>query len=232
MLAYISWNPSLSVGVDEIDSQHVELYKRLNSFLEAVANGYGRLEAEPILKFLVDYCLVHFGAEEFYMKNYNYPGYAFHKTAHEGLTDSVLDMVEQVNAGIAGEHVLTLTENLGDWVGRHIQKMDKMLGVYLREIGQDHALPPGKDAFVGAPEHDGPELRPSREDRCSYAGQCLVLFERFRDPASRTFWSSRYCHSSLGKSCERRKLMDEGAIPTRVPITMLPDGNHLAILAW
>jgi hemerythrin len=231
MAMYFAWKPDLSVFVERIDSQHKELYRRLDRFMESVLQGEGKHEVAQILTFLIDYCVVHFGTEELYMQKHGYPGYLAHKKAHERLTKDVLTIQTQMEEGVTSQHVITLINQLGAWVTEHIQKMDKELGAYLR-IAQnaspasiaDSAPLSHSEAFA----HDSLE---HNEEACSHLEDCSVLFKRFRDPESSKFWKSRFCLTWHHNDCERKKLMDEGTQPLDVPITLLPDGQHLQSLA-
>jgi len=232
MTDYVSWTPDLSVFVEEIDDQHRELFKRLNGFLEAVINGDGKQELGGVLKFLIDYCIVHFGTEELYMQKHKFPAYAAHKAAHERLTNAVLHVQEHVQEGVTSEHVITLVNQLGAWVADHIQKMDKKLGAYLAVIQKAPASLTAGDESRGPWARGGGRPANLAEAECGYREACSAIFDKFRDPDSRYFWSARYCMAPSAGECERRKLMDGGVQPSEVAITLLPDGQHLATLAY
>ncbi|MBI5248362.1 MAG: hemerythrin family protein [Desulfomonile tiedjei] len=231
MPVYFAWKPALSVFVEAIDNQHKELYRRLDRFMDSVLRGEGKQEVGQILKFLIDYCVVHFGTEELYMEKHGYPGYPAHKKAHERLTLDVLNIQRQIEEGITSQHIISLINQLGDWVTEHIEKMDKELGAYLG-IAQGEspaslrgALPlRHSDGFTDSSVEQG-------ERACGHLGECSMLFQRFRDPESSKFWKTRYCVSSRCTDCERKKLIDRGTQAIDVPITLLPDGQHLQSLA-
>jgi len=79
----LQWTPDFSVGVEEIDSQHKELFERINDLDSAMKQGRAKEEVVRLVEFLNKYAIVHFGAEEKYMTDYDYPGYALHKTKHD-----------------------------------------------------------------------------------------------------------------------------------------------------
>ena len=79
----ILWKENLSVGVNEIDNQHKELFNRINNLLDACTRGKGSEEIKRTLNFLSDYVISHFGTEENLMVRYNYPDYTSHKEKHE-----------------------------------------------------------------------------------------------------------------------------------------------------
>jgi len=234
MTTFIAWKPSLSVFVDEIDDQHKQLYVRMNAFLESVIRGDGKQEVGQTLKFLIDYCVVHFSTEERYMKRHDYPAYPTHKQAHKDLTASVLEIKQEIEQGLTSQHIIALVNRLGAWVKDHIEKMDKDLGVYLGSVlGRSH--------LIASPSRSGTQTSKSpaalSEQQavnggriCGYAKVCATMFERFQDPESTTFWRTRYCLTRHGMDCQRRRSMDEGADPSTVPSAMLPNGEHLEFL--
>jgi hemerythrin-like metal-binding protein len=58
------WEPSLAVGHEVIDAQHQELFKRVNTLLEACKAGRGKEEILGVMEFLEAYIGEHFRAEE------------------------------------------------------------------------------------------------------------------------------------------------------------------------
>lgn len=231
MPAYFVWKPDLSVFVETIDDQHKELFRRLDRFMASVLEGEGKHQVGQMLKFLTDYCVVHFGTEELHMQKHDYPHYAVHKKAHERLTNDVLSIDAQMEEGVTSQHVIGLINQLGEWVTDHIEKMDKALGAYLRSALKR----------AGTPSPTPPHLQPSAElagepsgggGACGYLAACSTLFGRFRDPESGKFWRAHYCASSRCIDCERKKLLDGGTLGIDVPITLLPNGQHLQSLAY
>ena len=79
----VTWTPDLSVDVKEIDAQHKELFRRINSIDSEMKKGRAKEEVLSVIKFLDEYVVIHFSTEEMFMLNYAYPKYQFHKTKHE-----------------------------------------------------------------------------------------------------------------------------------------------------
>ena len=71
----IEWRESLATGHEEIDNQHKELFKRFNNLLTACNKGKGNEEVGNLLKFLSDYVVSHFAAEEQLQIRHNFSGY-------------------------------------------------------------------------------------------------------------------------------------------------------------
>ena len=58
------WDDELSLGLEEIDNQHRELFRRMETLLEACVAGKAAEEVIGMLAFLDDYVAVHFRTEE------------------------------------------------------------------------------------------------------------------------------------------------------------------------
>ena len=129
----IEWTPDLAVGVEEIDNQHKELFKRVDSLLVAMRDGKGKDEIGTIVTFLQDYVVTHFGAEEAYMARYFYPGQVQHKAEHTRFVKDFLDLKSSLEAGGSGStFIVMINRQVGDWLRSHIGKTDKALGEFLR----------------------------------------------------------------------------------------------------
>ena len=67
------WRDSLKIGVEEIDNQHFELFKRVNSFIRAVHKS-DTISIETVretLEFMEEYVIKHFKYEEELLKETN-----------------------------------------------------------------------------------------------------------------------------------------------------------------
>lgn len=130
----IKWSEDLRVGVDTIDSQHKELFNRINNLLDACMKGKGSEEVKRTLNFLSDYVISHFGTEESLMAKYNYPDYTSHKERHEKFKKEFAELKMKIEKEATGL-LATLGTNhlLIDWWLNHIGKVDKVLGAFLSE---------------------------------------------------------------------------------------------------
>ncbi|MDW7674144.1 MAG: bacteriohemerythrin [Bacillota bacterium] len=130
----IEWTEDLAVGIDIIDSQHQELFKRINQLLDACNHGKGRETVDQIISFLEDYVVSHFSTEEEQMQKYNYPAYEAHKKQHTDFIANFLQLKERIyNEGL-GAHIAIYTNHIViDWLQDHINKTDKALGKYLKD---------------------------------------------------------------------------------------------------
>ena len=114
-MALLSWNDDYSVGIKEIDKQHMKLVDLVNELHEGMKSGKGKEVLGNILNELVKYTAFHFAHEEQLFDKYGYPETAAHKRQHKDLVDQV--MVYKNNFD-SGKSVLTLDlmNFLKDWL--------------------------------------------------------------------------------------------------------------------
>ncbi len=132
-MAYVfEWTDDLSVGVEIINNQHKELFKRVNSLLQAMNEGKGEDEIKEIIGFLEEYVVVHFGTEEDFMTRYNYPDYPFHKGEHEAFKKDFVELKRDYEIhGVTLTLIIEIQQRVCDWLINHIGKVDKMFGRFL-----------------------------------------------------------------------------------------------------
>ncbi len=130
----LEWSESLASGSGEIDSQHKELFSRVNSLLGAFDNGTaGRAEVSKIVQFLTDYVVFHFGTEEKHMDKYRYSSAVQHKAQHQLFVNSFLKLKERmlmegINPGLGSD----MKDLVVDWLVNHIKYSDRALGMFLK----------------------------------------------------------------------------------------------------
>lgn len=126
------WTQDLSVGVKEIDAQHRELFKRINSLLDAMGEGKGKGEVGRLLDFLEGYVVLHFRTEQSHMARTFYPGYRAHRKEHRDFTRDFQDIKRDLEAkGVNSILVIAVQRRICDWWHEHVSKVDKAFGNYL-----------------------------------------------------------------------------------------------------
>jgi hemerythrin len=130
----ISWNESLSVGVEPLDVQHRGLVAILNELDQAMTEGQGSTVLAGLLERLVDYTRVHFHDEEALLETHGYPELPAHRKEHARLKDQVLELKDEYDAGRKTLSVQTMAF-LRDWLRDHIVGSDKRYGAFLHARG-------------------------------------------------------------------------------------------------
>lgn len=127
----VEWNRNLSTGVDWQDRHHKELFKRVNSLLDAMSAGMGKDELESVFRFLDSYFVVHFDAEEQAMSKYGFPGAVEHLREHTGFIEKVASLRNEFALGATAVLVVKVQRLVVDWLINHIGGEDKKLGAHI-----------------------------------------------------------------------------------------------------
>lgn len=131
----LTWNQSLSVGIEELDAQHQKLIDILNHLYDAMGDGHGTQALKPVLHGLVEYTATHFDTEERYMQEFNYPDYAHHKDEHDVLTWKVAELSLRLEQG--GKTMLTIETLtfIKAWLTAHILGTDMHYTEFFKQHG-------------------------------------------------------------------------------------------------
>jgi len=134
----IEWSDSFSTGVVWQDRQHKELFRRMNSLLDAMDIGRGKDEVKKTFTFLDEYFVVHFEAEEQAMNRHHYPGLIEHLGEHMGFIDRVSALRKECEAAPPTTALVIKVQSMVvDWFVKHIGTDDKRLGKFLRDAEKD-----------------------------------------------------------------------------------------------
>jgi len=131
----IVWTPALSVGVDNIDSQHKIWFEKADQLFEAGKTGKSKEVIAQMFDFLDDYTKQHFHDEEAYMTKINYPGIEEQKTLHKNFIAELAKLKKDFQAS-GGNITLIINANqmIVDWLTKHISTMDKKIGTYAKTL--------------------------------------------------------------------------------------------------
>ncbi len=127
----LTWSDDLSVGVEQIDTQHKELIRIANGLINAVALGRGRKTTDNVLRRLREYTVFHFNSEEALMEKVHYPGRGEHAREHLGLKNNVKEFQRTlyIKEKITPGDVLSF---LKIWLLKHILSADMDLANFIR----------------------------------------------------------------------------------------------------
>jgi len=125
----LNWNERLmSTGVVDIDNQHKELISKLNQLFEALESGAPDAEVKNMLKFLGEYTVWHFGAEENCMDKHECPAATANKQAHAAFLETFTGISQRVESeGITDALAIETQQEVANWVRNHIVKIDTKL---------------------------------------------------------------------------------------------------------
>lgn len=132
----MEWTDDLSVGIEEIDEQHRELFGRINSLVAAIRGADCKSKIDGVISFLEEYAQTHFSLEEGYMLRNDYAEYGQHKRQHGIFLKALSDLKAQAAAprvqGASYDLSVTTNQVVVDWIRSHIMTVDKRLGSFLR----------------------------------------------------------------------------------------------------
>jgi hemerythrin len=127
------WTAALAVGVEDIDSEHRELFEHLNTLLGAMSQGRGQAEVARTLAFLGSYVCHHFSTEQKLMARHSYPGAAVHKQQHAEFNRNFREVkTDYETRGTSPVLVLKVQQSVFDWWTPHIRGHDVELGKFLK----------------------------------------------------------------------------------------------------
>ena len=130
----LRWSPSLSVGLESIDSQHKTLVDMINELHQKMNGEASHTAIGSVLGKLIDYTDTHFKNEEKLFAKYDYEHKDVHMEIHRKLVAQLVDFQKQYNTGKA-DISLELMEFLKDWLVDHIKKTDMKYAPFLKSKG-------------------------------------------------------------------------------------------------
>ena len=130
MTDLIQWRDEYSVGVEETDNQHKELFKMLNILLEAIGKDDDKKSIEKVLDDMVNYVDFHFKSEEKYTARM--PNFTVHRLEHWEFVKQTMNYQKRYsnNEDITVREIFDFLLN---WLKKHIIETDINDFRYLRE---------------------------------------------------------------------------------------------------
>ncbi|ADO77416.1 bacteriohemerythrin [Halanaerobium praevalens] len=133
------WKKEYEIGVELVDKQHQELFKRLGNFIQTVRSDQEKskkkAEIEKTLNFMGEYVVTHFDAEEALQKKYDYPDYDEHHKIHEDFKAEVAEFQAEYQANkYDDDFVMEFSGRLLTWLINHVASTDQSIGDYINSI--------------------------------------------------------------------------------------------------
>ena len=130
------WKETLRIGVDSIDEQHKELFRRTDVLMKEifVAGVDYKQKCMSAIQFLKDYTVKHFADEEAYQKSIGYKDCEAHKKLHEKFVQTLLIHEEKMaGSDFASKDVKEFIGMIVAWLLYHISDADQK---YVKEPEQ------------------------------------------------------------------------------------------------
>ena len=127
----MKWDPSFSVGIPEIDKQHMIILECITILEEAVERRSGKAgwsQVHSVLGQLSAYVRMHFASEEALMQQHGYPKLGEHSDEHLQFMHD-LDMLQKQSLNEDVAHLLL--EFLRAWWHGHVMDSDRQYVPFL-----------------------------------------------------------------------------------------------------
>lgn len=129
----LEWNKSLETGIEIIDAQHEELFRRIDKLELAMYNGRAVTELRNLLEYLESYVIEHFHDEEELMLRINYPDYTSHTKEHNDFRNMINGLLAvSKGKGIDSYLAIDVDKQMRKWLEHHIMKVDMEIVPYIK----------------------------------------------------------------------------------------------------
>jgi hemerythrin len=126
----LEWSEEFSVGVDQLDEEHIALFALFNDVCAAVEEGRPPRETETLLRALLDETSEHFASEERLIAATGYPGLTEHADHHRELSDILRKYIGQFERRDSSDSA-SLISFLRQWLTRHVLYEDHAYGAWI-----------------------------------------------------------------------------------------------------
>ena len=136
------WKDDYEIGVELVDKQHKELFKRLGDFIQTVRSDEEKekkkAEVEKTLNFMGEYVTTHFDAEEALQKRYDYPDFEEHHKIHEDFKAEIAEFQEEYKKNEYDEDfVMEFSGRLLTWLINHVASTDQDIGKHINSVKEE-----------------------------------------------------------------------------------------------
>lgn len=124
------WENKYKINEPTIDSQHYQLFHKIDRLFYFVNNGNPekqKQECMKIIDFLMDYTLQHFSTEEAYQRKINYCDYERHKKMHDQFTKVINSYHKQLLNNFSQKTLEAFFGTLLVWLTNHVYIYDRKI---------------------------------------------------------------------------------------------------------
>jgi len=132
-MSFIEWTNEEFVNIKKIDAQHSSMVNIVNDMHQhlSIPDRDKHIELfDSLITLLIEHC----NTEEYYMKEYDYPGYISHKLEHDRFVKKITEFGKSVKTNEAKMN-LEMLKSFKKWFFNHMDLNDRRLGEYLIEKG-------------------------------------------------------------------------------------------------
>ena len=124
-MAGFKWNKGLETGIAEVDDQHRQLFKRIDSLELSLYGGKPKVETVIMIEYLGSYVEEHFEAEESLMLRFSYPGFNKHRQEHQEFRELYKKIRDEYERkGVDSYMALDVDKEIRKWWENHMMRSD------------------------------------------------------------------------------------------------------------
>lgn len=133
-----AWNKGLETGVELLDEQHRNFFKKANAFFIQVRLKQNLSACTEELRFLENYLLYHFQAEEAFMIESSYPDFLRHQAIHGMMKMKAKAVFVQVQQDQYSDSSMQMfAEFIQEWIKGHIFHDDLDFCIFYKKYLED-----------------------------------------------------------------------------------------------
>jgi hemerythrin len=121
----IEWQDDYTVGVKELDDQHRNLLKTINTLLEEQRDKYEAAKFSPALSSIIHYAYTHFATEERYLLQVHFPNLKQHVLEHIDFIMKTVGLALRIESSSGDELRIELLRYLKEWYSYHVLGTDR-----------------------------------------------------------------------------------------------------------
>ena len=120
----LEWRDDFLIGVEELDFEHMDLFRRLNELERGIAAEIGKARIDDDLDAIELRVEAHFALEEKFMRETRFPGFVAHKREHDKFLDEIRGLMDRFAEAHDPQVVRALFHELQRWIIHHVVESD------------------------------------------------------------------------------------------------------------
>jgi hemerythrin len=133
-MAAFKWDRRLETGIDLIDEQHRELFRRIDALELAIYKSRATTELVSLVNYLEEYVVEHFDAEERLLTDFFYPDFPKHLYEHNEFRKLYGAMKDECETrGPDSYLAIDVDRLIRKWWENHIMKSDMDFVPYVKK---------------------------------------------------------------------------------------------------
>lgn len=131
-MSVFEWEKEYELGIEIIDEQHRELFRKIDHLNISIYGGKGRDELRQLIKYLKTYIEEHFSYEENALTGTDYPDLEAHKKEHTRFIDYFKELDHEIKSRGADNFLaIKVEKDIRAWWEEHELKYDRIYVPYI-----------------------------------------------------------------------------------------------------